>query len=181
MSGGHGSYTEMGMSGEMLDRVMNNPQVQERLYRLREIITDFDMPYVGGYSKDGRKIYIDRHLPEEIILERDGVKKPCRPIIFLAEPLGHEPVEWSVMDALGWSYGQAHAGPATGSERRKVLMYLGPGWWIPYQKAIGKYVKADAHEKIKKVPKDYDFRPMLYEHDTALIEHMKKCMKKAKK
>ena len=166
------------MTGELLERVLNNPQVQERLFRPREIITDYDMPYVGGYSKNGEHIYLDRHLPEEIALERDGTRKIVRPVIFLAEPMGHEPVEWSVMDALGWSYGQAHSGPATGAERRKVLMYLGPGWWSIWQKAIEKYVKADSHEKIKKVPRDYDFRPMQYEGDAALISHMRKCMKR---
>jgi hypothetical protein len=176
MSGGHGGVNELGMSGEMLDRVLNNPQVQERLYRPREIITTFDMPYVAGYSTDGNHIYLDRHLPEEITLVRDGTKKVIRPAMFLAEPLGHEPVEWSVMDALGWSYGQAHSGPATGSERRKVLMYIGPGWWSTYQRAIAKYIKADAKEKLVKVPKDLDLRPMIYDHDTELLEHLRKVM-----
>ncbi len=180
MSAGHGGVHEFGMSGVMLDRVLNNPQVQERLYRPRQIIRDFDMAYCGSYSKNGEHIYLDRHLPKELTLERDGVKKTIDPAVFLAEPLGHEPVEWSVMDALGWSYGQAHSGPATGSERRKVLMILGPGWWPIWQKCIEGYVKADAHEKITKVPKDLDLRPMLYEHDTKLLKHLKQCMKKTK-
>lgn len=180
MSGGHGSSRELGVSNQILERILNNPQVQERIYRLREIITTYDMPYVGGYSKNGNHIYLDRHLPEELTLERDGTKKVVRPVIFLADTMGHEPVEWSVMDAMGMDYGQAHQ-IATGAERRKVLMYLGPGWWPVWQKAIEGYVKADAHEKIKKVPRDYDFRPMQYENDTALIAHMKKCIRKGKR
>lgn len=162
MSAGHHHVHSLGLSGAQLNRVLDSPAVRERLYRPRTINRENDMPYVGGYSKDGSTIYLDRHLPDEIQLELDGQTRIARPVEFLADPLGHEPVEWSVMDGLGWSYGHAHSGPATGSERRKVLRQLGPGWWGPWQHAIGRYVKADAHEKLVKMPADYDLRPILY-------------------
>lgn len=161
MSHGHRRLHSYGMSGKHLDRVLDDPAVRERLLRPRKINLDYDMPYVGGYSTDGNTIYLDRHLPEEVKLEMDWQKKVIRPVEFLAEYLGHEPVEWSVMDALGWNYEHAHAGPATGSERRKVLTYLGPGWWDVYQRAMEKFIKADAHEKLTKMPDDYDMRPIL--------------------
>ncbi len=173
MSAGHRRIHAFGLTGEALDRVLNDPEVRERLLRPRTINKDYDMPYVGGYSTDGSTIYLDRHLPDEIKLRLDGQVKVVRTVGFLAEYMGHEPVEWSVMDALGWSYEAAHAGPATGSERRKVLRELGPHWWQPWQTAIERYVKADAHEKITKVPADYDFRPVLAPPvDKRLLAHM---------
>lgn len=176
-SGRHSHTGSFGMTGAALDRVLNNPLVKERLLRPRKIIRDFDQPYVGGYSSNGEHIYLDRHLPEELKLELDGQKRTVRPITFLAEYMGHEPVEWSVMDALGWSYGHAHSGPATGSERRKVLRDLGPGWWQAWQHEIEKYVKADAHEKITKMPADYDMRPLLYPPvNHKLVDHVRQVM-----
>ncbi len=170
------------MTGEALERVLDNPLVRERINRPRKISFAFDMPYVGGYSVNGDTIYGDRHLPEELELELDGQKKTVRPAEFLFDHLGHEPVEWSVMDGLGWSYNSAHAGPATGSERRKVIARLGPGWWTPWQREIGKYVKADQRERIEKMPKDYDLRPILYPPvNRALLAHVQKAMGKERK
>lgn len=177
MSGGHRHHDGIGLSGNQLDRVLNSPPVRDRLLMQRKISRDYDMPYVGGYSTDGKTIYLDRHLPEEVELELDGQKKLVRPDMFLAEFRGHEPVEWSVMDGLGWTYGHAHNGPATGSERRKVLIYLGPGWWGPWQRCMEHYIKVDAHEKIVKMPKDYDLRPILFPPvNHALLAAVKKAM-----
>lgn len=182
MSGGHHHGHGFGMTGEALNRVLHDPKVMERLLRPRNLNRKFDMPYVGGYSKDGNTIYLDRHLPEEIELQLDGQTRLVRPTEFLSDFMGHEPVEWSVMDALGWNYGHAHSGPATGSERRKVLRALGPGWWPVWQKAIGKYVKADEHEKIVSMPKDYDLRPLMFPPvNQALVAQVHKAMGKGKK
>lgn len=182
MSGGHQQVHEMGLSGAQLNRVLNNEAVRERLLRPRNIILSFDMPYVGGYSTDGKNIYLDRHLPEELKLQLDGQIKIVRPATFLAEPMGHEPVEWSVMEGLGWAYGHAHSGPATGSERRKVLQLLGPGWWQPWQNEIEKYVKADEHEKLEKLPKDLDLRPYYYPPiNHKLLDHMLSIIDKGKR
>src|ERR1700681_4877759 len=116
MSAGHHHQYAFGMSGEYLERILDSPEVRERINRPRKINFDFDMPYVGGYSIDGATIYGDRHLPKELELELDGQKKMVGLAECLFDYLGHEPVEWSVMDGLGWSYNSAHAGPATGSE-----------------------------------------------------------------
>lgn len=177
MSAGHHHVHAFGLTGEGLDRILNSPEVRERLLRPRTINQENDMPYCGGYSTDGNTIYLDRHLPEELELELDGQTKLVHPAEFLAEYLGHEPVEWSVMDGLGWEYGPAHSGPATGSERRKVLRYLGPGWWRPWQTTIERYVKADEHEKLVKMPKDYDLRPLLYPPvNKALVAAVRRAM-----
>jgi hypothetical protein len=129
-----------------------------------------------GHSVFGglqQTIYFDRHLPEEITIERDGSKKAFDPIQFL---ILHESLEKTLIDQLGLSYGQAHKA-ATAYERRGVLQGLGPGWWDSYQRLMEKYIKADAHEKLKRVPSDLDLIPYMAEHDTELLSHLKKCMK----
>jgi hypothetical protein len=39
------------------------------------------------------------------------------------------------------------------------MSFLGPGSWEPYSKVLEKYIKADEHEKLKKVPADLDLTP----------------------
>lgn len=170
------------MSGEQLNRILNEPAVRAELIKPRNIVRDFDMPYLGGYSRSGDNIYLDRHLPETVWLQCDGQKKDIRPAEFLAEFMGHEPVEISVMNGAGWEYGPAHSGPATGSERRKLLMRLGPGWWAPYQEKMLEYVKVDEHEKLQVMPKDYDLRPILYPPlNEGLLAAVKRAMGDTKK
>ena len=40
------------------------------LTRPRKIDRTYDIPYVAGYSKDGRTVFIDRHLPLEMNIGR---------------------------------------------------------------------------------------------------------------
>ena len=160
VSAGHHSQVAFGIDAAHLDKLLDNDQVRERLFRSRKVIRDFDMPYIGGYSVNGENLYLDRHLPERITLEQDGSKKEVDPTIPLTGYRGHEPFEWSVMDALGWGYDAAHRA-ATGSERRVFVSHYGPDWWDPWQRAMQHWAKADEHERLVKMPKDYDTRPIL--------------------
>lgn len=177
MSSGHRHHEGFGLNSQALDRYLKNNKVIVELYKFRKVNKEYDIPYLGGYSKTGDTIYFDRHLPDQVTLERDGTKKTIDPVQFLRL---HEEFEKSLIDVLKLHYQQAHKA-ATAYERRGVLKSLGPGWWGPYQKVMEKYIKADAHEKLKKIPRDLDTIPYVDEHDTKLLEHMKECMKKAKK
>ncbi|SRR5258706_5776279 len=174
MSSGHRHHEGFGLNSQALDRYLKNEKVITELYKAREINKEYDIPYLGGYSKDGNTIFFDRHLPDQVTLERDGTKKIIDPVQFLKL---HEELEKSLIDQLKLHYQQAHKA-ATAYERRGVLQTLGPGWWDPYQRVMEKYIKADAHERLKKIPRDLDTTPYIDEHDTKLLAHMKKCMKK---
>jgi hypothetical protein len=67
--------------------------------RVRRVSHDYDIPYIAGYSVDGKTIFIDRHLPRTI----RWLVKTVRVEPFL---LTHEIVE----KALGGSSGR---GPRT--------------------------------------------------------------------
>jgi len=176
VSSGHRHHEGFGINSQVLDRYLKNDNVRTALYQSHKINKEFDVPYLGGYSKKGDTIYFDRHLPDQITLECDGAKKVIDPIPFLTM---HETLEKALIDQLGFNYQHSHK-VATAYEKRGLLQALGPGWWNPYQKVMNRYIKADAHEKLKRVPHDLDLRPMMDEHDTKLLEHMKKCMKRKK-
>ena len=78
----------------------------------------------------------------------------------------------ALIDALHWGYDHAHA-VATAAERRAVMQ--GGLIWKSYQEAYRPYIKADEHEKLKRVPADLDLTPYLGDHD--LLARLKKAMK----
>jgi hypothetical protein len=177
MSSGCRHQGGFGINSQVLDRYLKSEGIQRELYSFRNVDKEYDIPYTGGYSKDGSTIYFDRHLPDTIKLERDGEVKEVNPFPYL---LMHESLEKTLIDQLGFKYEHAHQ-LATAYERRGVLQGIGPGWWDPYQKALAKYIKADQHEKLSKIPKDLDLTPYQDEHDEILLEHMRKVMNKGRK
>src|SRR5258708_872858 len=84
------------VSGLMLDRALD-----AIASRVGPIDRSHDIPYLAGYSIDGRRIYIDRHLPPTF--EHRGKKFGVDRYLLL-----HEEVEKTLIDALGLHYQHAH-------------------------------------------------------------------------
>jgi hypothetical protein len=68
-----------------------------------------DIPYLAGYSKNGKTIYIDRHMPKSFLVRGRRIKIDRFLIL-------HEAVEKTLMDHLGLRYLHAHQ-IATRAER----------------------------------------------------------------
>ncbi len=153
--------------GVVINRLIENPEIKRRLYAPYVLDRDHDLPYLAGYSKDGKTRYVDRHLPEMLTCEEDGHKYE-----FATTPhlMDHEGFEKAIMDTLGWGYSHAHEA-ANGFERRGVLKAGLP--WQKYNKALLPYIKKDEHEKLVKVPADLDMAPYYAPPiDKRLIAHM---------
>lgn len=173
MSSGCHHEGGFGINSQVLDRYLKSEAIQHELFKFHKINKEYDIPYVGGYSTDGATIYFDRHLPDKIKIQRDRTVKEIDPIPFL---IRHESFEKTLIDQLHFNYQHAHK-LATAYERRGVMEMLGPGWWDSYQRAFKPFIKADAHEQLKKVPKDLDLTPYQDEHDNRLLDHLRSKMK----
>lgn len=159
------------LNSQVIDRLLKNEEVRKYLHSFPSISRDYDLPYLGGYSKDGKTIYFDRHLPYTLSYIHDGQKKSFDPTQHI---LDHECFEKALIDVLGWNYEHAHHA-ANGYERRGVLR--AGLLWIPYNSAYDPYLKNDEHEKLKKVPADLDMTPYTFPPvDKALLARMKKAM-----
>ena len=77
-----------------------------------KIDRSYDVPALAGTSKDGRTVYIDRHVPKRIKVGGRSVD----PAKYLAI---HETDEFRAM-ARGEKYKAAHKGVATPAERQAV-------------------------------------------------------------
>lgn len=171
MSVGH-RHRGMGMGTHVLEKLLSDREVRQSLYSDHNLNRGYDIPYLGGYSNDGKTIYLDRHLPDEISFSVDGKTHTFCPDHYICQ---HEKFEKAVMDACGWSYTAAHEA-ATGYERRSVLAAGIP--WDGYQRSLKPYIKADERQTLKKVPKDLDLRPYYTPPvDEDLIKRIKKAQK----
>ncbi len=127
------------------------------------ISTDYDIKYTGGYSNDGKTIYIDRNFPRKLSV---GGKE-----IDTLESIGrhHELTEkWLTDDEYEYPY--AHE-IADGIEKQYVES-LGIDWKA-YSDEVGKHLHETYIRKLQRSPKDLDLSPYVYSHDNKAIEEIR--------
>ncbi|HEY6336048.1 MAG TPA: hypothetical protein VI113_09200 [Alphaproteobacteria bacterium] len=137
--------------------------------RVKKLDRSHDVPYLAGYSNDGKTIYIDRHLPRKM-------KSRGREIEVDRYLILHEEVEKTLIDQLGLHYLHAHQ-IATRAEQAAVRAERIS--WREYDRFMQKYVKRIGDERLAKVPGDLDLKPYRDEHDYDLIQRMVAAMGKA--
>jgi hypothetical protein len=145
------------VSGLMMDRALD-----AIVRRVKKFDRQHDIPYLAGYSQDGKTIYIDRHMPKSFKF-RGRVIDTDRYLML------HEEVEKTLIDQLGLHYVHAHQ-IATRAEQAAVRAARVS--WRAYDRFMQKYVKRVGDERLTKVPRDLDYKPYRDEHDVDLIERM---------
>ncbi|MGH8112939.1 MAG: hypothetical protein ACREPL_13640 [Rhodanobacteraceae bacterium] len=149
------------VSGLMLDRALD-----AILRRVNKLDRSHDIPYLAGYSVDGKTIYIDRHLPPSFTY-RGRTIEVDRFLIM------HEEVEKTLIDQLDLHYLHAHQ-IATRAEEAAVRAEQIS--WRAYDRFMQKYVKSIGDESLKKVPDDLDLKPYRDYHDFDLMQRMEKAI-----
>ena len=76
-------------------KYMSDPRFRARMAKVNTIpiINKYDVPYLGGYSQDGKKVYIDRHIPLKFM------GKDIGPLIRI-----HEVAEKALLDLFPIKY-----------------------------------------------------------------------------
>jgi hypothetical protein len=145
--------------------------VVRALGRRVKISRAYDVPYIAGYSRDARTIYIDRHLP--VSFEWRGNSVRLTP--FLA---AHEIVEKSLLDELRLHY--LHAHQIAVRIERDAVKAAGISW-SAYQRFMKQHEKSIEEEKLAKVPPDLDLTPYADSKDFATLERLVRGEKAAKR
>lgn len=128
-----------------------------------KIDTNHDIKYTGGYSIDGKKVYLDEHFPKT--LEIDGKTVDTR------ESIGrrHELVEkWLVDDAYEYPY--AHM-IATKIEREYVES-VGVSW-ERYCEEVDKNLRNTYKLKVERSPESLDLTPYIYSRDSEALKEIR--------
>ena len=145
------------VSSLMMDRALDAV-----VRRAKKLDRRHDIPYLAGYSLDGKIIYIDRHMPKSFKFRGRTIETDRFLIL-------HEEVEKTLMDQLGLHYLHAHQ-IATRAEEAAVL--AAGLEWSAYDRFMQKFVKRIGDERLTKVPKDLDLKPYRDEHDSDLLRRM---------
>jgi hypothetical protein len=145
------------VSSLMMDRALDAV-----VRRAKKLDRRHDIPYLAGYSLDGKTIYIDRHMPKSFKFRGRTIETDRFLIL-------HEEVEKTLMDQLGLHYLHAHQ-IATRAEEAAVR--AAGVEWSAYDRFMQKFVKRVGDERLTKVPKDLDLKPYRDEHDSDLLRRM---------
>lgn len=152
MSSGH-AHHGVKLGDHEVDQALANPSVRRQLARTPRFDRSWDVPYLGGYSVDGRTVYLDRHLPKTLIYRGAKHGYPVDIDRFL---ILHEEVEKALIDQLEFSYAHAHEVATRAEENAVRAAGIEVGW---YRKALKPFIKADARERLLRVPNELDMTP----------------------
>jgi len=122
----------------------------------------FEIPYLAGTSKDGKTIYIDKHLPLKIKIDNKYID--VAPFLAI-----HESNEFKKMKQ-GIKYQDAHKF-ATKIEEDAVKKHNIN--WANYSKALKTYIQNASKENRPKNPQDLFLKPYEDEHDINVLNEMK--------
>jgi hypothetical protein len=159
--------------------ILRLPIVIQMLQRPTDVnLKDWDLPYLGGYSIDGKLIYIDRDMPASFPWLSKQIE--TRRFIIL-----HEKVEKALIDAIHDSTGKElkrllnllrmtspddaiyyHThGVAEAYEEFAVRMAYGPSGLKAYNKFMVGQVKRAEDERLRRVPANLDLTPYTSSED----------------
>src|SRR3954451_23425059 len=145
------------VSDLMMDRALD-----AIMRRAKTIDRRHDIPYLAGYSRNGKIIYIDRHMPQTMRYGGRDIDTDRYLIL-------HEEVEKTLIDQLGLHYLHAHQ---IASRAEQAAVRAAGIRWGDYDRFMQKYVKHIGDERLTKVPADLDLKPYRDEHDTDLVQRM---------
>ncbi|MGC8533527.1 MAG: hypothetical protein ACP5MV_02790 [Candidatus Parvarchaeum sp.] len=133
------------------------------------INTDYSIKYTGGYSVDGRRVFLDKNFPRLVVVNNkivDTVESIAR---------HHEITEKWLVD-FGHSYAYSHK-LATSIEKA-FIRFLGINW-EDYDKEIAKYLRENYNRKLENTPLDLDLLPYIESRDSKALKEIKESINTA--
>ena len=135
-------------------------------YGKKNLDLSYEIPYLAGYSEDGKTVYIDKRVNLVFELE-DG-----REMNILKYLVVHETTEKHLEDEKSYKYQYAHE-KATGVERQAVEADGYP--WDEYQKyALGEVKRHKELDESERLPDDLDEKPEIDTKDFSLLREIHK-------
>jgi hypothetical protein len=148
------------VASSKVHRYLSDPRFKKEFDHDYQIDRSCDVPYVAGYSINGRTVFVDRHFKKMM------GKIDVEPYIFV-----HEKCEKALIDTFGLKYQDAHH-IATHLERMTIAR---DGInWDRYEKFVINQYKHIGHEKIQKIPHNLDLTPYKDEKDFKLLRQLQK-------
>lgn len=143
-----------------LDRLLKHPRVRKFFQRDTTLDRKHRIPFLAGYSTDGKTIFIDSTMSKSFEYKGRQVKTDAFLIV-------HEELEKALIDGLGWEYLGAHR-IAIVAERRAVR--AAGIEWDDYNRFMQGEIKRIRALPVRDVPLNLDLAP--YKLEPSLLEQM---------
>jgi hypothetical protein len=150
---------------QVMAEFQNDPELYAYTMMIKNIDQQYDIPYCGGISLDGRRPYLDRHFPRFTTLSTGY----CDIGFFIGN--FHEAPEWFMVVKRNFSYTAAHHF-ANGVEN--MMVKKAGHYPREYNAYIDMFIPGEEHEKIKITPRDLALYP--YADDKKLMARIKEKM-----
>lgn len=162
-----------------LERFWSDPAILAWLSKPHEVVSSYDVPDLCGYSTDGKRLYVDRHLAQAKPRVAAVPYSTWIPVLIGIDVphhrAGHEPAEKAAIDVWGYSYPAAHEDIANPNEH-EYAKALGIDW-AAENNALKPWIKRTELERIEKPPLDLDCRPYFEDpdaNDIKILRHLQK-------
>lgn len=129
-----------------------------------EVSTKYDVPYVAGYSDDGKTVYIDKDLPLQATL--GGKKVDLTPYLVL-----HEVIEKTLLDNFKVVYQLAHQ---IALRLEQDAVEADGIDWDEYSSFYSKWIKKIGDEEVENPPPNFDLTPYKDEDDETELKKLTK-------
>ncbi len=144
-----------------IGKVLESRDVSELI-----INTDYSIKYTGGYSVDGRRIFLDKNFPKLIVVHNK--------IVDTVESIAkhHEVTEKWLVD-FGHSYAYSHR--LATSVEKDFIRFLRVKWEA-YDKEVAKYLRENYNRRLENTPLDLDLLPYIESKDSEALKEIKESM-----
>lgn len=131
----------------------------------------FDVPYLAGYSRDGKTIYLDRRLPKTLRVGRRRME--IWPFVML-----HETIEKALVARLDLAYQDAHQ---IAQRVEQAAVRAAKFSWQKYQSFLMQEVQRVSENPTPRIPPDLDLEPYKDEQDWKELKEMQRASKRGER
>ena len=131
---------------------INDQELQDAIDKIIssvQVDSEHDIPYLAGYSVDGKTIYIDRHIPPQANIEGHLIQ-------IWQTLVCHEAIEKAILLDYGVNYLFAHQ---IALRVERDLVEADGVSWQEYSNFLEPYIKRAEKEKLNYVPICLDLEP----------------------
>lgn len=150
----HHSYPYVEVDSRVYRLLTQDEGFLRLFHRPYQINNQYDVPYLCGYSRDGRTRYVDRHFWTHRVMPGGFDTLPSLMI--------HEGSEKALEDRFHLVYEQAHH---IATHLEFLCVHRRGMSWLEYCRYLTPYIKEVGHESIKHPPPDLDLTPYTDEKD----------------
>jgi hypothetical protein len=158
------TYSRIGRAKGVVEETLVSQSICDEAVRcmISQVRLDrsHDVPYLAGSSRDGKTIYIDRHLPRTI--RQRGRVIAVAPFLIV-----HEVIEKLLFNRFRITYPHAHQ---FALRLEQVTVRNAGISWHDYNAVMQRYVKRAHDERITSLPSDLEIKPYTDEGEAALLK-----------